>query len=243
MIKTLIIEDEPQARDGLKKILSLIAPDIEVIGETASIKESLLFLKNNTIDLAFLDIELDDGHSFDLLKKLKKINFKVIFTTAFNDYAIKAFKFNALDYLLKPIDPSELQAAIQKATKEIKQDLHFDSLLRLSKTKEEQKITLKTSDNTYVVEVANIIRLEAEGAYTKFITTSNNILISKNLRYYEDLLSSYKFIRTHQSHLVNYRHILSIAKQQEVYLSKDERVPISTRRKKEVFEAIGRFEK
>lgn len=239
MIKTLIIEDEPQARSGLKKMLSLIAPELEVVGETVSISESLFFLKNNTIDLAFLDIELEDGHSFKLLEQLDTVNFKIIFTTAFNDHAIKAFKFNALDYLLKPINPNELQAAIQKANQKIKYDLQFKNLLKLSDSQENQKITLKTSDNTYIVPIANIIRLEAEGAYTKFITTTNTILVSKNLRFYEELLAAYKFIRTHQSHLINYTHIIKIiTKQQNVLLSNDDSVPISTRRKKEVAQAV-----
>lgn len=231
MIKTLIIEDEFNAREILKKLLLHAFADIEIVGETSSVSDSISFLKSNSIDLAIMDIELDDGNSFDILKNIDKLNFQIVFTTAYNKYALRAFKFNAIDYLLKPIDPIELVSAINKAISAIEKEINYKELLEISSKKENQKIKIKTAHQTYIMHVSDIIRVEAEGAYSNIITINQRILISKNLRFYEDLLNDYNFIRVHQSHLINFSKIIKV-KSNSVLMNNKDIVPVSSRKKK-----------
>lgn len=240
MLKTIIIEDEINVREALIKLLKLIDNSIEVIATTGHIDEAKLLIKQHNPQLVFLDIELEDGTGFDLLQQLDNINFKLIFTTAYNQYAIKAFKFSAIDYLLKPIDPTELSNAIQRAKSEIKTAQKHQELIEVLNNninKKEEKIVLKTTEQRYVIFVKDIIRLEADGAYTLFITASNSIIVSKHLKFYENLLND-SFIRCHQSHLVNKNHIIGIDKNNILLLTNEEKVPVSTRKKSEVIKYV-----
>lgn len=238
MIKVLIIEDEVQVSQAMVKLLNYINPDIKIIGQTTSIKESFTFLKENTIDIALVDVELTDGNSFELFRQLLKVNFKVIFTTAFSKYAIKAFKVNALDYLLKPIDPQELKEAVDKAIAELSTEETFKKLLEVSEEKESQKIVLKTTRQNYIIKIVDVIHIEAQGAYTQFVTNTQNILVSKNLRYYETLFAEYNFLRPHNSHLINPSHIVKM-KSNVLIMTNDNEVPISTRRRSEINKALS----
>jgi len=237
MIKVLIIEDETEARQALVKLLHYINPDINIVGETTSITESVRFLNNNNIDLALVDVELKDGNSFEVFKQLKTVDFKVIFTTAFSRYAIKAFKVNALDYLLKPIDPEELREAVEKAMAQVYTDNTFKKLLEVSEEKEAQKIVLKTTQERHVIKIADIVRVEAEGAYTNFVTTTKSILVSKNLKHYETFFADYNFLRPHNSHLINASHVSKI-KPTILIMSNTDEVPISTRKRSEIHKAL-----
>jgi len=237
MIKVLIIEDETEARQALVKLLHYINPDINIVGETTSITESVRFLNNNNIDLALVDVELKDGNSFEVFKQLKTVDFKVIFTTAFSRYAIKAFKVNALDYLLKPIDPEELREVVEKAMAQVYTDNTFKKLLEVSEEKEAQKIVLKTTQERHVIKIADIVRVEAEGAYTNFVTTTKSILVSKNLKHYETFFADYNFLRPHNSHLINASHVSKI-KPTILIMSNTDEVPISTRKRSEIHKAL-----
>lgn len=241
MIKAIIIENEINVRKALIKMLQVIEPSVKIIGETGYVKEALDLITTKNPALVFIDIELEDGTGFDFLKQLENIDFKIIFTTAYNQYAINAFKFSAIDYLLKPIDPTELQNAVKRAISTIKNENEHQELLEVLKNnieKKERKIVLKTSEQRFVIPLKDIIRLEADGAYTLFITTNQKIIISKNLKYYQDLLND-DFVRCHQSHLINKKHIIAIEKNEKVKLSNNDLVPISVRKKTEMIQIIS----
>ena len=239
MIKTILIEDEIKVRSALKKMLNLLDANIDIIAETGYVSEALSIIKTEKPDLVFLDIELEDGKGFDILEQLDTIDFKLIFTTAYNQYAINAFKFSAIDYLLKPIDPNELQNALKRAIKSInyqKEHLELLSILK-NNTEKKEKIVLKTTEQRYVVAIDDIIRLEADGAYTIFTTKNQNIIVSKHLKFYQDLLDE-QFIRCHQSHLVNKKHIKGINNKGEILLSNEQTVPVSTRKRNDILKQI-----
>ncbi len=240
MIRTIIIEDELHVRNGLKKMLTILEPSINVIAETGYVKDAMQLLKTEKPDLVFLDIELEDGTGFDILKQ-SEVNFSIIFTTAYNQYAIDAFKFSAIDYLLKPLDPTELQEAIKRAKLNIENKKEHQKLLRLllnNIEKKEKKIVLKTTEQHFIFYIKEIIRLEADGAYTIFVTKDKKIIVSRNIKYYQDILGN-DFIRCHQSHLVNIKHVLGIDKNGFLQLSNAELVSVSTRKKSEVIQLIN----
>ncbi len=240
MIKTILIEDELNVREGLKKMLKIIAPNIDIIGETAYVKQAIDLIKDKKPDLIFLDIELEDGTGFDILEQLKETNFNIIFTTAYNQYAIKAFKFSAIDYLLKPIDPLELENAIQRAQKQINHNTEHQELLSVLKNnieKKETKIVLKTTEQRYIFDIKDIIHLIADGAYTVFVTLNNKIIVSKNIKYYQGILDE-NFIRCHQSHLINKKHV-KLIKGNDLIMINDDVIPISTRKKTEIINLIN----
>lgn len=241
MIKTIIIEDEINVREALKKMLNLIDPEIQIAGESGYVSEAIQLINAIKPDLIFMDIELEDGTGFDVLTQLTHKRSKIIFTTAYNQYAINAFKYSAVDYLLKPIDPFELQEATLRARTLINNDIEHQELLSILKNNLENKnhkIVLKTTEQRYVIFVSDIIHLEADGAYTLFITKNTKIIVSKNLKYYEGLLDSSIFLRCHQSHLVNKTHIKGITKNDELLMSNSDLVSISTRKKSEIVKLI-----
>ena len=242
MIRTIVIEDEIDARKGLIKMLSVVNPNIRIVAEAGHVTESIELIKTHKPQLVIMDIELEDGNSFEILKALVTVDFKIIFTTAYSHYAIKAFKFSASDYLLKPISPIELKDAIQKTIIDINNENQHQELLELLKNRGDENpknIVLKTSNQRFIVPIKDIIRLEADTAYTIFITENKKITISKNLKYYQDLLDS-TFIRCHQSHLVNSIHIKELTKN-GLLLSNKEIIPVSTRKKTEILRQINRL--
>ncbi|MCF6350788.1 MAG: LytTR family DNA-binding domain-containing protein [Flavobacteriaceae bacterium] len=242
MIKVIIIEDEINVRAGLKKMLKILEPTLKIVAETGFVNQAIQQIKKEKPDLIFLDIKLEDGTGFDILKQLKNIDFKIIFTTAYNEYAVNAFKFSAVDYLLKPIDPIELQGAIKRALFNIGNEKEHQDLLAVLKNNlvtKVQKIVLKTTKQHYIIYVKDIINLKADGAYTHFITTNKKITVSKNLKYYQDLLST-TFIRCHQSHLVNSKHIMGLNKEC-LQMSNHSLIPISTRKKAEIIKLIHKI--
>jgi len=241
MLKIILIEDEYKAREALKKMLQILPTDIEIVAETGRINEAVHLINELNPDLVFLDIKLQDGSGFDILEQIARPDFKIIFTTAYNEYAIKAFKVSALDYLLKPIDPVELQTALQKATGLIDNEKEYQSLLSVFKNNEkdaDKKIVLKTTENRYIIYQKDIIRLEADGAYTLFVTKNQNIIASKNIKYYQDLLDENMFMRCHQSHLVNYKQVKSVYKNDKLLLSNGDIIPISIRKKPEIIKRL-----
>lgn len=244
-MKILLVENELNIREALKKMLTLILPDSIIVGETGYIQEAKQLIINLQPDIILLDIELEDGTGFELLESLEFSDFKVVFTTAYNQYAIKAFKFSAVDYLLKPIDPSDLKNTIEKITSIInneKQQLALIETLRENLSQKNKKIVLKTSDFTHFISLDEIIRLEADGSYTLFITESKKIIVSKNLKYYEELLGGY-FIRCHQSHIVNPTRIKSLDKKDNIIMLNGDTIPISSRKKSTTLQLINKAQR
>lgn len=239
-MKVIIVENEVNALSSLKKLLNYIDDRIEIVGETGFITKAKELIQIHKPELVFLDIELQDGTAFDFIKSLATINFKIIFTTAYSQYAIKAFKYSAVDYLLKPIDPIELEGAILRTRDEIKKDLKQQELLNIFSSglsDDFKKIVLKTSEKTHILKLDDIIRLEADTSYTIVITKNEKIVVSKHLKYYEELLDE-SFIRCHQSHIINLKHIKGIVKGKLIELLNGELIPVSVRKKAEISQVI-----
>jgi len=242
MIKAIIIDDEKNARQAIKQIVERNFQNIFIAGDADDVKSGVQLISKTSPDLVFLDIKLPDGTGFDILKQAQQTDFSTIFITAYNEHAIKAFKFSALDYLLKPIDIDELKIAIEKVNKthqventKKKVEVFLENINNINK--EVKKIVLKTSESIHLINVNNILRCESDGNYTKFYFTDRpSLLVSKNIKEYFEMLKDYQFFRPHQSHIVNINYIKQYQKQDGGFLimQDDSTVPVSTRKKDEL---------
>ncbi len=245
MIRAIIIDDEKTSRDTLLGLISRYCNNVNIVDQANGYKSGIEAIHKHNPDLVFLDIQMPDGSGFQLLEDVKEINFDIIFTTAFDQYAIKAIKFSALDYLLKPIVPTDLVAAIQKVEQK-KNSYEVNSGIRVLldniKTKNDpQKIVLCTSDKIHVVELDDIIRCESDDYYSRFFLTDGRILlISKTLKDNEVLLGNKQFLRPHKSHLVNTKHIAGFIKNEGGYIlmSDGAKIPVSRRKRDKVVSII-----
>jgi two-component system LytT family response regulator len=207
MIKILIIDDEKRTRDLISKMILSSGLSVQAIAEGESVETGIEAIEKYRPDLVLLDIQMPDGTGFDVIKGVEFKNFKVIFITAHEEYAIKAIKFSALDYILKPVDPEELKISIQKAlltlkTKSSKQQ--FETLGHNTSSQGKRRLVLKTAESVFVVDLTNIIRCESDRNYTNFyLENGNKIMVSKTLKEYEMLLSGNNFLRVAQSHIIN----------------------------------------
>ncbi|MFO7615543.1 MAG: LytTR family DNA-binding domain-containing protein [Bacteroidales bacterium] len=246
MIKAIIIEDEKMSRETLRRMLEKYCPTVTVVAEADGYRKGLEEIRKQPPDVIFLDIQMPDGSGFRLLEELEEIDFDVIFTTAFDQFAIKAIKYSALDYLLKPIIPQDLVDAVNKVEKRISDNRkrkNLNDLLANVKSQEDfsRKIVLSTSDMIHVIHVDDIIRCESDNYYTNFyFTDGRRLLVSKTLKENEELLSRYNFIRPHKSHLVNTKYILNFIRQEGGYIlmSDGSKVPVSRRKKDKILEII-----
>ncbi|MBB6370469.1 LytR/AlgR family response regulator transcription factor [Chryseobacterium shigense] len=253
MINAVIIDDDANLREGMKEMLKLYAPDIILLGEAESVKSGIELIENKKPEIVFLDILMNDGTGFDILEQLNErqgqISAHVIFITAHEKFAIKAFRFSALDFLLKPVDPDELKNVIIKI-KEIQHrsnthkhiELLLDNISR--KTESFKKIALSTSEGIHLFEIKDIIRCESEDNYTEFyIKNHKTVIISKTLKEYEELLGDHGFERIHQSHLINLNELKSYIKKDGgfVIMSDGSKLPVSQRKKEKLQEQINRL--
>jgi len=250
MTTAILIDDDANLRAGMRQLLSMYAPEINVLGEAESVQTGVEAINLFQPQVIFLDIQLSDGTGFDLLEKLAEMNGKissqVVFITAHEQYAIKAFRFSALDFLLKPVDPEELQKVIYKIKNVLaKSDnyAHIDLLLENIRRKVDnfKRIALSTSDGIHLFEISDIIRCESEDNYTKFFIKNNKpILISKTLKEYEELLTEHGFERIHQSHLINLAYLKSYIKRDGGYvvMADNSNLPISQRKKERLQELL-----
>ncbi len=243
-IKALIIDDEITAIQTLSLMLKHYAPEITTVKTTTDPYEGLLILQNFQPDLLFIDIQMPLMNGFELLKKVPKINFSIIFTTAHDEYAIDAIRFSALDYLLKPIDTDELQNAVKryeaKQTPGSNDPLYKNFMYNLAVTdKKDFKLALPTLQGTFFHKPEDIIRLQGEGSYTKFFfADKTSLLTTYSIKHYEDILTNYGFIRVHKSHLVNKSHVVNYLMDGMLTMSDSSRIEISRRRKEEVMEIL-----
>lgn len=239
MFSAVIIDDESRVRETIQHLLAAYCPNINVIGQANSVETGFKLIENFKPEVVFLDVKMTDGSGFDLLKRFSNIDFHFIIITAHEEFAIQAFKVSALDYILKPIDPTDLTNAVSKLTKIINSEetnLKFETLLsNINSSKDDsKKIVLKTLDNVFVVEIKNIIRCESQNNYTQFhMIDRTSILVSKTLKEYEVMLESFSFIRCHQTHLVNTSHIAKFIKHPNLSLQMADGyiVPVSVRKK------------
>jgi len=245
MLKAIIIDDEFDARQTLVNFIGKYCKNVEVTGEAEGVESGLNLLKSHQPDIVFLDIQMEDGNGFDLLKKVDKIDFDVIFTTAYDEYAVKAFKFNATDYLLKPIDPVELVNAINKAEKERSKTPIEKKLNILMETYENQQfktITLSTVDEMHFINISDIIRCEADGNYTQFhLLNGKKITVPTTLKEYDEMLPSSIFYRIHQSHLINVHYIKKYVKKEGGYviMLDNSELEVARRRKDSFLEKLS----
>ncbi len=246
MLKAIIVDDEKASRDTLAGLLSRYCHDVTVVAQAEGYESGLEIIRSNTPDIVFLDIQMPDGSGFRLLEDLGNFKFDVIFCTAYDQYAIKAIKYSALDYLLKPIVPDDLINAVKKAG--MKRDnsqisLNIQTLLEnLNQQAEPKKIVLSTAEKMHIVEVDDIIRCESDDYYTRFFfTDGKKLLISKTLKESEELLGDKYFIRPHKSHLVNIKYIKGFLKNDGGYIQMSDGflVPVSRRKKEFVINTLS----
>ncbi|WP_421918490.1 LytR/AlgR family response regulator transcription factor [Marinifilum sp.] len=238
MIRALIIDDEIKSQATLNKLLEKYCTGVEVVGFANNVKSGVEAIHDLSPNLVFLDISMPDGDGFEVLHQVQSRNFEVIFTTAYNDYAIKAFQFSALHYLLKPINYIELQNAVARYKQNHKTiDLNEKiEVLFESLNKQNKKIILPTSNGIRVVELNKIIRCEADSSYTKFYLEDDSVLmVSKVLSSFEGILPPNKFCRVHSKHLVNLNFISQYIKGRggRIMLSNGKEIEVSESRKKD----------
>jgi len=248
MLRTIIIDDEDHIRHSLKKLVATYCPNIKVVAFAESVKSGVRAIRKHQPDLVLLDIKMDDGTGFDLLKKLEPIDFKVIFITAYDQYAIKAFKFSALDYILKPVDPDDLIQAVNKAEKLVLKELNtqLGALVNNMQTDDtsKQKIILKTFDNIYLIKIQDIGYCESDDNYTNFhLVNGNEILVSNTLKEYDEMLNEHGFFRVHKSFLINLIHVERFEKSDGGYiiLSDESKIPVASRKREQLLELFDRI--
>lgn len=239
MIRTLIIDDEQHCIDRVQQLINKFGSDLIIVATCSTVDDAIEKTNLLNPDLVFLDIEIHDKTGFQYLEALGDYDFHLIFTTAFNDFAIKAFKYSAMDYLLKPIDEDDFMQAMQKLNKKISAaDTEMQIKMLLSNLKkEDQKKTIRipTSNGFEIVEIADIIHCQAETSYTHIFTKNDKFLVSKGIRFYEDLLKDANFFRIHNSHLVNVNHVKKYTKGKGGYvtMSNNSNIDVSTRKKED----------
>lgn len=249
-MRAAIIDDEKQAIASLKMELAEVKPAIDIIGTANSVESGLKLLSEITPDVLFLDIRLKDGLGFDILTGLNNFGrFRVVFTTAYDQYALKAFKHGVFDYLLKPVDQEDLQSTIDRIIEDSAKlsfnlpQAQVDHIINLpTNISSGAKIALNTTDGIYLKKIEDIVHIQAYGNYTKLFLQqeSNPMVISKTLKDFENLLKPARFIRIHTSHLINLGHLESFHNKNggHVILSNGDTLPVSERKKSNLMAAI-----
>lgn len=247
MINALIIDDEPKNIRILHGLLEQCCPDVHIAGEAVSAETAIPLIHEKQPDLLFLDIEMPYGNAFDLLDKIMPINFEIIFITAFDDYTLKAFKYSALDYLLKPVSMDELRSAVNKAkeriqAKNINQQLQ-NLLFNIHKPNlSNQKMALPCKDGLVFVHIADIIRFEAKAGYTMvFGINDQKHISSRSIKEYEELLPDDLFFRIHNSHIINLNRVKKYHKGRggAIEMADGVMIEVATRRKDEFLARFG----
>jgi two-component system LytT family response regulator len=239
-IQILVVDDEPHCRDSLRFFLTNGCPEARIVGEASSMKEAIEMITSLAPDLVLLDIDLGDGTGFDLLDHFPKPDFKVVFTTGHDDFALRAFRYSALDYLLKPIDSEELVTAVRKiaiAGKPSDYQQQLDQLRHQTSTRNFDRLTLNTGDSLVFIRTAEITRLEAHGNFSfVFLENGERHLASQSLAGFEEILPVPMFFRAHQSHVVNTKFVRKFTKAEgDCLLMADKSVIPLARRRKEAF--------
>jgi two-component system, LytTR family, response regulator len=256
-LRAIIIDDETNARESLTQLLAFVCPEVEICGEAKNVDLGIQLIEKQRPNLVFLDIQMPGKTGFDLLTSFENIDFGVIFTTAYQEYAVKAFRFSAIDYLLKPIDPDELQNAVEKyknQTESIDQQQikilqeYMDDSTSTGITQRQKngnhRIALPTAEGLHFVMMDDIIHCESLGAYTKFyLTNAKPIVVSKILKEYDEILENYYFFRVHQSNIINLEHIKRYVKGDggQVWMSDNSEIEVSRRRKDEFLALLSHF--
>lgn len=248
MLRTVIIDDEYHIRDTLNNMLEMNCPDdVRVVGHATGVVSGIAAIKELQPDLVLLDIQMKDGTGFDLLHRLPAINFKVIFITAYDRYAVQAFRFSAVDYLLKPVNPEQLKEAVLRAGKLIRE--HFDRQMKVleenlnSVSNKNKKIILRTNESIHLLDVGNIIYCDSDSSYTTVHTVGGeHIIVSRTLKEYEEMLAECGFYRVHKSYLINLFHVKRFDRMDGgfIVLTDGFKIPVASRKRDEM---LGLLEK
>ena len=248
-LRLITVDDEARIRTSLIHILEMHCPEVTVVAQADGVAAGVEAIRQHRPDVVLLDVQMGDGTGFDLLKQLMPLNFRVIFVTAHDTYAVQAFKFSALDYLLKPVVPEDLVAALQKAGSQIHAsnlDVKLNTFIHNMDglTRDSKKIVLNTQETIHVINITDIVRCEADRNYTLFVIAGGkSILVSGSLIEYDEMLSPWGFFRSHHSHLVNLSYIDKFEKRDggRLILKDGSEAPVSVRRKDDLIAAIHRI--
>lgn len=246
MVKVLIVDDELKARNILRHYVENLIPKISECRQAESVDNALDILKMYQPDIVFLDVEMPHKNGFDFLLEVKDPSFDVVFTTAYNQYAIQAIRFSALDYLLKPVDPDELKTAVQRHLEKKESDTQKKELYQNlvqnieKKSVKDFRIAVPSTEGTHFFTIDEIIRLEADRNYTHIhLLNKKPFLASKTLKHFEEMLEDFQFIRTHKSHLINPTFISRLSSDKEhILLNDGSRIELSRRKKDEVLQQL-----
>ena len=247
----VVVDDERKIREGITEVLKNYCPAVKFVYEAWDVSSALEVINKVDPDVLILDISLGDETSFDLLEQIDHAEFKIIFVTAYEEYALKAIKISALDYLVKPVNPKELIEAVNNASKQVEDnrtDLKLSALLTNMKSISDgiKKIILKTSESIFMVNIQDIIRCESDDCYTKFfLIDGKKIMVSKTLKEYEELLCEYSFFRPHQSHIVNLNFMDRFDKKSggTIFMKDNSKVPVSSRKRNSLLKEIDKLSK
>jgi two-component system, LytTR family, response regulator len=246
MLRAIIIDDIDSIRTKNGALIATYCPNVAIIAEAHSVASGVEAIRKYVPELVFLDVEMADGTGFDLLQQLRPLNFKVIFITAYQEFAVKAFRFSAIDFLLKPVDPEELVAAVKKAEQTLGKDmleLQLNALFaNIERPKNLSKLILRTAEKIYSVNVQDIIRCESEKNYTTFyLVDGQRLIVSVTLKEYETMLLPMGFFRCHQSHLINMIYFDHYIKgDSNTIVMKDKSgVPLAIRKKEEFLQLLS----
>lgn len=243
-ISAVVVDDEISSRNTLKKFLSMYCPEVSITAECGSVKEALVSIKRCNPDLVFLDIHMPDGDGFDVLQKVIGFNFEIIFITGFDNYAIKAIKYAAIDYLVKPLVAEELKLAVDRVLKKKNETGHPRlnpvQLQAASKMSSSTRIAVPDSNGLKIIHLHKLIYCKAEGNYTQFVLTNGKILICKTLKEYESLLPQSPFLRIHNSFIVNLDHVKTYVRGRggQLEMSNGEFLDVARNRKQLVLDAL-----
>jgi len=245
-IKTILVDDQPDNLTLLENQIAKTSANIEIIDEAMSVQEAVTKINNLEPDLVFLDIKLPDGKGFDVINQVENDNFQVIFVTAYEEYAIKAFEFSALHYLLKPVSLDELQKALERFESSRRDENFENQLTTLTENLNSQnkKIILPASDGLSIIELDDIVHLESSNNYTSFyLNNGERIMVSKPISTYERLLSDLYFARIHNKHIINLKYVKKYVRGRGGYvvLTDNSHVDVSEGRKKGFLEKLKRF--
>jgi two-component system LytT family response regulator len=247
MIKAVIIDDEPTLQEVNSRLLSEYFPEIEVVGTANSVDSGVDLIRLQKPDLVLLDIAIIGGTGFQVLQRLRPYTFKVVFITGFDSYAIKAIKYSAIDYILKPVNEVEFQAAIKRAVAEIEAKIDTSAQAEVlidsyKKETQSKKLVLKTTESLNIVDISDILFCQSDNSYTTFyLIDDEKIIVSRSLKEYDELLSEYGFFRPHQSYLVNLNYVKKVEKSDGgfIIMKNKKEIPISIRQKKYLIKLLA----
>ncbi|MCP4437587.1 MAG: response regulator transcription factor [Aureispira sp.] len=242
-MKVALVEDEELSREALKEMLLLLQPNIEIVGEAENVEEGIVMLKNLEVDLVFLDINLPDGDSFQILQQLPKTDFQLVFVTAYDEFALKAFHFSAAHYIMKPINPMMLKEALDRVQSQqsAQQAQERMEILEDALQEDNKRLALTTQEDIICVQLADIVRLEADSNYTfAYFKDGSKVVTSKPLGFYEQLLVAFDFIRVHNKHIINLKYFKRYIRGRGgmLELTTGDMITVATRRKKDLLDNL-----